>query len=135
MQQTLVLIVRTAAILALSHASALAQEDKGIAIAPGELPPTAPAAGVEISASNLMGTPVVSATGASLGQVADVIIDGNTGRVIRLVISKGGIAGFFDDKVAIEASAVRLLPVEGKIVAPGLTPDEIERIANSGGGR
>lgn len=107
-----------------SPVSVLAQDE--IAVPPAELPPTVPTDAVEISISNLLGTPVVDATGADLGQIADVIIDADTGLIARLIISTGGIAGFFDKKVAVDPASVRLVPVDGRIVASGLTPDEIE---------
>lgn len=116
----------------LSPAAVLAQDE--IVVAPQETPATVPTDAVEISVSNLMGTPVVDATGGDLGQVSDVIIDAETGRVARLIISKGGIGGFFDEKVAVDVNSVRLVPVDGRIVAAGLTPDEIEGYSRAGAG-
>jgi sporulation protein YlmC with PRC-barrel domain len=131
MQQTVGSVARIAVVALWSSGAALAED--GIRIVPQGLPAIVPTDTVEISISNLMGTPVVDATGADLGQIADVIVDGETGRVARLVISKGGIAGFFDSKVAVDASAVRLVPVDGRIVATGLTPDEVQRYSGAAG--
>lgn len=131
MQQIFGSVTRIAVVALWSSGAALAQE--GVLIAPQDLPAIVPTDTVEISISNLMGTPVVDATGADLGQIADVIVDGETGRVARLVISKGGIAGFFDSKVAVDAGSVRLIPVDGRIVATGLTPDEVQRYSGAAG--
>lgn len=134
MRQMLSLATSIAFATAAFWAPAVVLAQDGIVIAPEELPSTAPAETVEISVSNLMGTPVVGATGGDLGQISDIIIDGETGRVTRLIISKGGIAGFFDKKIAVDPDSVRLVPVDGRIVAAGLTPDEIDRYAGAGGG-
>ena len=123
---------RAAALAALFVAagtvSALGQ---GTTDAPGILAPDAPvvpAEAVELSASDLMGKPVIDAAGDSLGQIADVIIT-TTGEVKRLVISRGGVWGIGDEVVAIDFTAVRILPAEGKVLVSGLTRDEIERHA------
>lgn len=125
-------ILMVAGALFLGRVAGGAAQDGEIFVGPGHWPPLAPAEIAEISASGLIETPVVSATGADLGQVADVIIDAETRRVIRIVISRGGVAGFFEDVVAVEADAIRLAPADGRIVAPGLTPDEIERLSGPG---
>src|SRR3546814_10726253 len=78
-----------------------------------------------------MGKQVVDALGDTLGQVSDVILDPETGRVIRLIISRGGVWGIGDDVVAIALDAVEFSPRESTIIAPGLTQSEIERYSGS----
>ncbi|WP_162937886.1 PRC-barrel domain-containing protein [Indioceanicola profundi] len=112
--------------LVLALGSAAPALSQGSTDAPGT--PVVPTEEAEISASDLMGKPVIDAAGDSLGQVADIIIT-TTGQVKRLVISRGGVWGIGDEVVAIDFKTVRLLPAEGKILAEGLTKDEIERHA------
>lgn len=64
-------------------------------------------AGRAIRASQLTGLNIVNPEGESLGQVDDIVLDGQTGRVRYLAVSYGGFLGFGDKLFAVPYEAFR----------------------------
>lgn len=61
-----------------------------------------------LSASTLTGDPVKNAAGEKLGDIKDLMIDLQTGRIAYVVLSFGGFLGFGDKLFAIPWGAMKL---------------------------
>lgn len=83
--------------------------------------------GVEVSADDMMGRPVMGTDGQQLGEVSDVIVDPETMEMRRLVIDSGGFLGFGAKKIALDRDQVEIRPEEG-IMARELTREDIEAL-------
>ncbi len=58
--------------------------------------------------SDVIGMPVRSATGATLGRISNLVIDTRTGEIVFAVVSTGGVLGIGDTQRAVPFSALRL---------------------------
>jgi len=63
--------------------------------------------GRTIRASQLTGLNIVNSSGESVGEVNDVVLDGQTGRVRYLAVTYGGFLGFGDKLFAVPYEAFR----------------------------
>jgi sporulation protein YlmC with PRC-barrel domain len=66
------------------------------------------------SVDKLMGKDVVGKDGDKLGDVEDVILDAN-GRAQQLVLSRGGLLGINEKKVAIDFTQVQSRPDDDEL--------------------
>ena len=69
-----------------------------------------------LSASTITGDPVVNGRGENLGQIEELMIDLDNGRVAYAVLSFGGFLGIGDKLFAIPFEALRLDPEEHRFV-------------------
>ncbi|MBT8143002.1 MAG: PRC-barrel domain-containing protein [Gammaproteobacteria bacterium] len=93
-----------------------------------------------LSSSSLCGTDVKNSRGESLGEVKDLMIDTNTGRVSYAVVSFGGFLGFGDKLFAIPLEAMKLNKNDECLIldetkerleqAPGFDKDDWPSAAN-----
>ncbi|HEV7372832.1 PRC-barrel domain-containing protein [Arenibaculum sp.] len=83
--------------------------------------------GVEVSADDMMGRPVMGTDGQQLGEVSDVIVDPETMEMRRLVIDSGGFLGFGAKRIALDRDQVEIRPEEG-IMARELTREDVEAL-------
>jgi sporulation protein YlmC with PRC-barrel domain len=88
---------------------------------------TSMGSGVEVSADDMMGRPVIGSDGQQLGEVSDVIVDPETKEMRRLVIDSGGFLGFGAKTIALDRDQVEIRPQEG-IIANGLTREDIDAL-------
>jgi sporulation protein YlmC with PRC-barrel domain len=86
---------------------------------------TAAAEGEPVSADDMMGRSVAGSDGEDLGEVSDVVVDSETGKIQQLIVASGGFLGIGDKTVAIAFEEVEIRP-EGGIVAQNLTQQDIE---------
>lgn len=83
--------------------------------------------GVEVSADDMMGRPVLGSDGQQLGDVSDVIVDPETKEMRRLVIDSGGFLGFGAKRIALDRDQVEIRPQEG-LIANGLTREDVDAL-------
>jgi sporulation protein YlmC with PRC-barrel domain len=86
-----------------------------------------------VKASNVIGTDVINAKGESLGEIKEVVIDPETGRVAYAVVSFGGFLSMGEKLFAIPFSSFRYDAENTKYMlnitkerlekAPGFDPD------------
>ena len=91
--------------------------------------------------SSLLGTNVESPDGSNLGEIKDVVIDWNSGKVQYTVLSFGGIAGIGNKLFAIPVDQFQTKPDSKKLVlaidkdrlknAPGFDKDNWPNFANT----
>jgi sporulation protein YlmC with PRC-barrel domain len=87
-----------------------------------------------LKASDMIGTDVVSPEGDNLGEVKEVVMDPNTGRVAYAVVSFGGFLGMGEKLFAIPFRALKYdweeneyqlgIPKERLQEAPGFDEDD-----------
>ncbi len=65
--------------------------------------------------STLLGASVADNTGATLGTVADVMIEAAAGRIVYVAVSVGGIVGIGERLFAVPWECFVLDPVGGKL--------------------
>ena len=82
-----------------------------------------------LSATRLIGDPVVNRKGEKLGKIEDLVIDPKTSRVDYAVLSFGGFLGMGDKLFAVPLEAMKLSPEEKKFI---LDVDK-ERLRNAPG--
>jgi sporulation protein YlmC with PRC-barrel domain len=68
--------------------------------------------GISLTATKLIGDPVVSPKGEDLGKIEDLVIDPTNGRVDYAVLSFGGFLGMGDKLFAVPLEAMKLSPKE-----------------------
>lgn len=95
---------------------------------------------INLSSSSINGTDVVNAQGENLGDIKDLMIDTNTGRVSYVVLSFGGFLGIGDKYFAIPWEAFSIDTDENEMVlnipkeklenAPGFDKDNWPTNAN-----
>ena len=68
--------------------------------------------GISLTATKLIGDPVVSPKGEDLGKIEDLVIDPSNGRVDYAVLSFGGFLGMGDKLFAVPLEAMKLSPKE-----------------------
>ena len=61
----------------------------------------APVKGTPWSANESIGTNVVGANGENLGRVEDIVLDRNESRIAYVIVSYGGLLGFWDKHFAV----------------------------------
>ena len=64
--------------------------------------------GISLTATKLIGDPVVSPKGEDLGKIEDLVIDPTNGRVDYAVLSFGGFLGMGDKLFAVPLEAMKL---------------------------
>ena len=69
-----------------------------------------------MTATKLIGDPVVNADGEKLGKIEDLVIDPESGRVDYAVLSFGGFLGVGDKLFAVPIEAMRLSPEERRFI-------------------
>lgn len=79
------------------------------------------------SVDKLMGKDVVGKDGDKLGEVEDVILDGN-GQAQQLVLSRGGLLGINEKKVAIDFTQVQSRPDDDKLHVSTLSEDDVRNL-------
>lgn len=87
-----------------------------------------------VKASNIIGTGVVNPKGDNLGDIKEVVIDPQTGKVAYAVVSFGGFLGLGEKLFAIPFSSFKYNAAENQYVlaiskerletAPGFDPDK-----------
>ena len=82
-----------------------------------------------LSASTLIGDPVVNRKGEDLGKIEDIMIDPENGRVGYAVLSFGGFMGMGDKLFAVPMQAMKLAREDKRFV---LDVDK-ERLKNAPG--
>jgi len=82
-----------------------------------------------LSATMLIGDPVVNRKGEKLGKIEDLVIDPKTSRIDYAVLSFGGFLGMGDKLFAVPLEAMKLSPEEKKFI---LDVDK-ERLKNAPG--
>jgi hypothetical protein len=106
--------------------------------APAPTPPPAVLPAEQLASAELtgmLGHPVVSAEGAELGVIVDLLVDAQ-GRVRAVVVDVGGFMGVGSRKVAVAWSALRF--AEGKtgpVISIEIPPDRIKSWADYIAGR
>lgn len=88
---------------------------------------TAAASGEPVSADDMMGRAVAGSDGEDLGEVSDVVVDLESGKIQQLIVASGGFLGIGDKTVAVAFEDVEIRP-EGGIVAKNLTQKDIESL-------
>ena len=79
------------------------------------------------SVDKLMGKDVVGKDGDKLGEVEDVILDGN-GQAQQLVLPRGGLLGINEKKVAIDFAQVQSRPDDDKLHVSTLSEDDVRNL-------
>ena len=69
-----------------------------------------------LTASKLIGDPVVNPKGEDLGKIEDFVIDPKNGRVDFAVLSFGGFLGMGDKLFAVPLEAMKLSPEEKRFI-------------------
>lgn len=82
-----------------------------------------------LSASTMIGNPVINVAGDDLGQIEEIMIDIDTGRVAYAVLSFGGFLGVGEKLFAVPWGALQLSAVAHEFV---LDVDE-DRLKNAPG--
>jgi sporulation protein YlmC with PRC-barrel domain len=81
----------------------------------------------------LLGIPVRTRSGESLGRLGDVSIDCDTGRIdVLLVKTRGFIPGLMDQELRISWSQVISMDTKEAVVADGTVPVATRRFAIGG---
>lgn len=93
-----------------------------------------------VKASSIIGTNVVNPKGDSLGDIKEIVIDPNTGRVAYAVVSFGGFLGMGEKLFAIPFSTFKYSVTKNEYVldvskerlkaAPGFDPDHWPSMAD-----
>ncbi|WP_194913211.1 PRC-barrel domain-containing protein [Azospirillum sp. INR13] len=79
------------------------------------------------SVDKLMGKDVVGKDGDKLGEVEDVILDGN-GQAQQLVLSRGGLLGINEKKIAIDFAQVQSRPDDDKLHVSTLSEGDVRNL-------
>lgn len=72
--------------------------------------------GRALTASRLIGDPVVNGKGEDLGRIEDLVIDPKSGHIDYAVLSFGGFLGMGDKLFAVPLEAMRLSPEERRFI-------------------
>ncbi len=93
-----------------------------------------------VKASSMIGTNLFSHVGESLGDIKEVVIDPNSGRVVYVVVSFGGFLSMGEKLFAIPFSAIEYNVDRGEYVldvakdrlkeAPGFDPEHWPSMAD-----
>lgn len=92
-------------------------------------PNVASAGGTQQSTSfeKMMGKDVYGENGKKLGDVADIILDAQTGKATQVILNRGGILGIGAKQVALDYN---LLRTDGdRVVARQVTEDQVKQMA------
>ena len=81
---------------------------------------------VVLSAGTLTGDPVINETGEHLGQLEEIMLDLDSGRVVYAVISFGGILGLGEKFFAVPWQALRV-DTERKAVVVNVSRELLEQ--------
>jgi putative membrane protein len=85
------------------------------------------AAHQEASIEKMMGKDVYGENGKKLGDVADIILDAQTGKATQVILNRGGVLGIGAKQVALDYN---LLRADGdRIVARQVTEDQVKQMA------
>jgi sporulation protein YlmC with PRC-barrel domain len=79
-----------------------------------------------LSASTLIGNSVRNTDGEKLGEIKDIMLDTETGRIAYAVLGFGGFLGLGDKLFAVPWSALRLHDTEHAFVL-GVNKEQLER--------
>jgi sporulation protein YlmC with PRC-barrel domain len=135
--------------LVLMAGPAAAQQQGGPPSTPADRPPAAgqaapagPSPAVQIDSAALVGSAVRSSDGRDLGKVSRLMIDPRDGRVLTVVITRGGTLGMGGETLSLPWSAVRVgqddrnvvLTVDQQILdkAPSASPRTDDKPRDSG---
>jgi hypothetical protein len=131
MRKTLLGAIATLSLLPMG--AALAQSEAPTAPDAGMSAPVAPAIGAPeagalggLTAAELVGRELVAATGASVGEVADVVTSEH-GQVVQVIVDVGTFLGIGGRTVAIDPFHLTVEEGDGSLVV-GLTREEIEAL-------
>ena len=94
-------------------ANGFAQETKGAA--PGA-PGSPPAAGPRMNAflvDKIIGSKVLNLKGDTLGKIADLVVDVDTGRILYAILDFGGFLGIDEKRFPVPWASLAALPAEG----------------------
>ena len=94
-------------------ANGFAQESKGAAA--GVLGSN-PAAGPRMNAfmvDKIIGSKVMNLKGETLGKIADLVVDVDTGRILYAILDFGGFLGFEEKRFPVPWTSLAALPAEG----------------------
>lgn len=92
-------------------------------------PTVASAGGAQQSTSfeKMMGKDVYGENGKKLGDVADIILDAQTGKATQVILNRGGVLGIGAKHVALDYN---LLRTDGdRVVARQVTEDQVKQMA------
>ena len=89
--------------------------------------PTRAAGMTQQQLSGIIGMQIVGANGNEIGEVKDVLL-GADGEVERIIIERGGFLGVGENRYAINWQDVQLDPDADRVVATGLTEQELENL-------
>lgn len=92
-------------------------------------PNVASAGGAQQSTSfeKMMGKDVYGENGKKLGDVADIILDAQTGKATQVILNRGGVLGIGAKQVALDYN---LLSSDGdRVVARQVTDDQVKQMA------
>ncbi|BAI76667.1 outer membrane protein (plasmid) [Azospirillum sp. B510] len=79
------------------------------------------------SFEKMMGKTVYGDDGGKLGNVADIILDGQTGKATQVILDRGGVMGIGAKQVALDYA---LLRTDGdRVVARQVTEDQVKQMA------
>lgn len=81
--------------------------------------------GSPVKASSIIGTDVVSPVGDNLGDIKEVVIDPNTGKIAYAVVSFGGFLGMGEKLFAVPFSAIEYVPAKNEYVLD-ITKERLE---------
>ncbi|QCG91845.1 DUF4142 domain-containing protein [Azospirillum sp. TSH100] len=85
------------------------------------------AAGQSTSFEKMMGKDVYGENGKKLGDVADIILDAQTGKATQVILNRGGVLGIGAKHVALDYN---LLRSDGdRVVARQVTEDQVKQMA------
>ena len=85
--------------------------------------PNLPSLPGTVAFSAIKRAPIVSDSGSELGVLDDVVVDGS-GRIVQLVIGRGGVLGIGETRHRLETRALPPM-ADGKVRLPGQTPETI----------
>jgi sporulation protein YlmC with PRC-barrel domain len=79
-------------------------------------PGSTPAAGPRMNAflvDKLIGSKVMNLQGETLGKIADLVVDVDTGRILYAILESGGFLGFEEKRFPVPWGSLAALPAEG----------------------
>src|SRR3546814_360818 len=79
-----------------------------------------------ISIDQFMGKQVVGGDGQELGDVADIIVDPETGEAQQLVISSGGFLGIGEKEIAVDFAEAEMDPQNQVVSVSSITQADVE---------
>lgn len=80
------------------------------------------------SAEQWMGKDVVGSDGVKIGEVADVILDPQSGQARQLVISSGGFLGIGEKQIAVDFQQAQPVPGQDSLRLQSLTQADVRTL-------